>query len=80
MIRLHGDVEPSHIEPRWQLGLYLGRRASTGDEHIVIGADGIRTGRAIRAVSEIDEKLMEDVFNEGGRAEPKQKMDDVKEA
>eukprot|EP00972_Heterocapsa_arctica_P086112 12693696-Heterocapsa_arctica.AAC.1 len=34
MIRLHGDVEPSHIEPRWQLGLYLGRRASTGDEHI----------------------------------------------
>jgi hypothetical protein len=35
--------------------------------------------RRLGAVSEVDEKLVKDVFTEGGRAELKQKMDDMKE-
>eukprot|EP00972_Heterocapsa_arctica_P000661 96045-Heterocapsa_arctica.AAC.1 len=70
MVRTRGTEDlPAHLAPRWQAGLYLGRRADS-DEHLVITSDVIRASRAVRAVENVDEQLVNDIFGQSGRVQP----------
>eukprot|EP00972_Heterocapsa_arctica_P089635 13218881-Heterocapsa_arctica.AAC.1 len=66
MIRVPGTEDlPAHLAPRWQSGLYLGRRADS-DQHLVIASEAIRAGRAVRAVEKIYEQ-----FGQSARIQPR---------
>eukprot|EP00972_Heterocapsa_arctica_P010616 1557927-Heterocapsa_arctica.AAC.1 len=71
MVRTPGAEDlPAHLAPRWHSGLYLGRRADS-DEHLVITSDQVRPSRAVRAIFQIDEQLVNDIFGQSGTAQPR---------
>ncbi len=58
---------PSHLALCWHGGLHLGRRADS----IVVIAEAIRTSRAVSAINEINEKMVDDILGQAGRAKPR---------
>eukprot|EP00972_Heterocapsa_arctica_P047995 7079205-Heterocapsa_arctica.AAC.1 len=72
MVRTPGAEDlPAHLAPRWQPGLYLGRRADS-DEHLVITSELVRPSRAVRAIEKIDEQLENDIFGQSERIQPRE--------
>eukprot|EP00972_Heterocapsa_arctica_P069651 10291878-Heterocapsa_arctica.AAC.1 len=77
MVRTPGAQDlPAHLAPRWQPGLYLGRRADS-DEHLVIASEMIRPSRAVRAIEKIDEQLENDIFGQTERIQPREEKKDT---